>query len=111
MKDAGTAEEGKKDQKELLVGEGEVELFQQEGRFFLSQGEVAVDITGIIGQANYQMGQLVLNVRLSGHQGTEVSNDSRDWLKKTLRAPGPEFKKHQEAGFTKVSGTEAEGGE
>lgn len=91
---------------ELLVGEGEVQLLEQDGKFYLSQGEVAVDITGILLSTNHAMGRAVLNIRVHNHPGNFSSNESREWLRDEMQRPGPKVDANQEEGFTKVSGAE-----
>lgn len=103
-----TETQEKKTDQELLIGEGEIELFQQDGGFFLSQGEVAVDVTAILENVNYQMGRITLRIRLTGHKGTQISNSSREWLNEELHKSGPELESHQEKGFTEVARTGTE---
>lgn len=97
-------EEAKED--ELLVGEGEVQLIQDGKKFYLAQGEVAVDITGILVSTNNSLGRAVLSIRVHGHPGNFSSSESRGWLREEMRSPGPKVDARQEDGFTKVSGAD-----
>src|SRR5262249_63036 len=93
-----------KDQ-EFLLGEGKLDFFEQDGKFILSQGEVAIDVTGILADVNPGLGRISLRIRQSNRKTCAMSNDSRDWLAREVQEPGPELEPDQEAGFTTVAGT------
>lgn len=99
--DQGTEQSQEVD--EVLVGEGKVYLVKQDGKLFLMQGEVAVEVTSIVNSMNYQMGRLVLNIRENDYQNAQPESSSRDWLKQQLREPGAKLEQHQEDGFSGVT--------
>lgn len=88
---------------ELLVGSGEVELLEQDGKFYLSQGEVAVDITKILASMNNPLGKVVLNIRVSNHPGNFADGTGRDWLRKAVQEPGPKVEFIEEEKVIRVS--------
>lgn len=92
---------------ELLVGDGPLELFHNGDKYYLSQGEVAVDITSIVQDVNYPLGKVVLRIRDAGHRTNPSSNATREWMQRDIsQHPGPKVDERQEAGFTKVAGAE-----
>lgn len=74
-----------KETREYLPGEGPVEFFSEDGRFFLGQGEVAVDITDYLHTVNYPMGRIVLSIRMTNHKKVVSGNKAWNWMIESMR--------------------------
>lgn len=72
--------------REYLPGEGPVEFFSEDGRFFLGQGEVAVDITDYLHTVNYPMGRIVLSIRMTNHKKVVSGNKAWNWMIESMRS-------------------------
>ncbi len=80
--------------REYLPGEGPVEFFSDNGRFFLGQGEVAVDITDVLHMVNHPMGRVSLNLRLSNHKQKNPGNKAWNWMIESMRGQNVKEDKH-----------------
>jgi hypothetical protein len=54
--------------RDLLVDDGAVQLLSVDGRLLLRQGDVAIDVTGVVAVESYQAARLVLNLRRAPEQ-------------------------------------------
>lgn len=100
------------DTDEVMVGEGVLELIRDDDRFLLVQGEVAVDITTVIKEMNYNLGKVVLNIRLSEYKKISANTDAQELFRKTYKEPVEdkklrELRPFEDEMFVKVSGADA----
>lgn len=51
--------------RQVTVGTGKLELVREPGRCLLIQGDVAVDVTSVLGLINYPLGCVTLRLRVS----------------------------------------------